>query len=310
MFPFELLSSEASAANLPQQVRWREGLCCPRCLSESVIKHGSYREYQRYLCKDCDRTFNDKTGTIFAHAKIGLNRLLFAFYSFLRFNTSIRQLDAEIDVSYRSLRRRVEQFARTLDAPAINLVGPVEIDGFYVSSGLKGRERDQRSRSRGLSRRGRGTYDQDKPPVFVLVDRGSGQRYVIPAKSADETTMRLLLGNHEKESLTVYTDGFRAYDPLNHDESFHRESVIHGDGEYVDGDAHVNTCESHASLARRWLSLHRGVSKDKLTAYPRPLQLRRRILRKPGREALKEVSKHFTDSPTMYFIRANVDRWV
>jgi transposase-like protein len=66
MFPFELLSSEASAANLLGQVRWREGLCCPRCRSESVIKHGSYREYQRYLCKDCDRTFNPKTGTIFA----------------------------------------------------------------------------------------------------------------------------------------------------------------------------------------------------------------------------------------------------
>jgi transposase-like protein len=144
MFPFELLSSEASAANLLEQVRWREGLCCPRCRSESVIKHGSYREYQRYLCKDCDRTFNDKTGTIFAHAKIGLDKLLFAFYSLLRFNTSIRQLDAEIDVSYRSLRRRIEQFARTLDAPAINLVGPVEIDEFYVSAGKKGRERDQK----------------------------------------------------------------------------------------------------------------------------------------------------------------------
>ncbi|GAA0514081.1 Transposase and inactivated derivatives [Halorubrum aquaticum] len=289
MFPFELLSSEASAANLLEQVRWREGLCCPRCRSESVIKHGSYREYQRYLCKDCDRTFNDKTGTIFAHAKIGLDKLLFAFYSFLRFNTSIRQLDAEIDVSYRSLRRRVEQFARTLDAPDISLVGPVEIDEFYVSAGKKGRERDSRSRSRALSKRGRGTYEEDKPPVFTLVDRGTGQRYVVPAKSADEATVRLLLDNHKKESLTVYTDGFRAYDPLDDDENFHREAVIHGDGEYVDGDAHVNTCESHASLARRWLSPHRGVSKDKLTAYLRPLQLRRRILRKPGREALKQI---------------------
>ena len=66
MFPFELLSSEASAANLLEQVRWRDGLYCPRCRSESVIKHGSYRTYQRYLCKDCDRTFNPKTGTIFA----------------------------------------------------------------------------------------------------------------------------------------------------------------------------------------------------------------------------------------------------
>ncbi|MFC6765024.1 transposase-like zinc-binding domain-containing protein, partial [Natrinema soli] len=104
MFPFELFRSEASASNLLQQVRWREGLQCPRCRSESVIKYGSYRAYQRYRCKDCGRTFNDKTGTIFAHAKISLEKLLFAFYSLLRFNTSIRQLDAELDVSYRSLR--------------------------------------------------------------------------------------------------------------------------------------------------------------------------------------------------------------
>jgi transposase-like protein len=204
VFPFELLSSEASAANLLQQVRWREGLQCPRCRSESVIKYGSYRAYQRYRCKDCGRTFNDKTGTIFAHAKIGLDKLFFAVYSFLRFNTSIRQLDA----SYRTLRRRVEQFARTLDAPSPDLVGPVEIDEVYVTAGLKGRERDQQSRSRGRSERGRGSYAEDKPPVFTIVDRGTDQQYIVPAKSANESTVRLPLVDHEEESLTIYTDGF------------------------------------------------------------------------------------------------------
>ena len=63
--------------------------------------------------------------------------------------------------------------------------------------------------------------------------------------------MRLLLGDYEEESLTIYTDGFRACEPLVDDETFQREVVIHGEGEYVDGDAHVNTCESHASLVQR-----------------------------------------------------------
>jgi transposase-like protein len=62
------------------------------------------------------------------------------------------------------------------------------------------------------------------------------------------------------------------------------KAVIHGEGVYVDGDAHVNTCESHASLVRRWVSPHRGVSKEKLIAYPRPFQHRRRTLSKPGQE--------------------------
>ena len=289
MIPLDVFGSESLAADLLQQVRWRDGVSCPRCRSDRTVRNGSYGSFQRYLCKNCDRTFNDKTGTIFAHSKVALRKWLFSIYAFLRFNTSLRQLQREIGVSYKTMHRRVERFTRALDAPQLDLVGPVEIDEVYVSAGLKGRERDQPSRSRGLSTRGRGSYEGDKPPVFTIVDRGTGQRYVVPAKSANESTVRLLLADHEEESLTVYTDGFRAYDPLEDDDEFHREYVVHGDGEYADGDVHVNTCESHASLLRRWLSPHRGVSKDKLTQYLRAFQLRSELFRKPGREALKHA---------------------
>lgn len=55
-------------------------------------------------------------------------------------------------------------------------------------------------------------YDSDKPSVFTLVDRSSDDRYFVPAKFTDESAVRLLLADHNQESLTVYTDGFRAYD--------------------------------------------------------------------------------------------------
>ncbi|GAB6880421.1 IS1595-like element ISH4 family transposase [Halorubrum gandharaense] len=289
MFPIKTFVSERRAANLLEQVRWRDGVYCPRCRGESVIRYGSYRVFQRYLCKDCDRTFNDQTGTIFEHSTVALRKWFLAVYTYIRFNTSFRQLDVEIDVSYKTIYRRVQRFLRALDAPRIHLKGPVEIDEFYVKAGLKGRERDGWSRSRGLSTRGRGTYAEDKLPVFVLADRGTGEQHVIPAKAATEPKIRLLLADRQQESLTVYTDGFRAYDPLDEDDAFTREYVVHGDGEYVDGDVHVNTCESHASLARRWLSPHRGVSKDRLTPYFRAFQLRREVYRKPGKEALKTI---------------------
>ncbi|WP_256546793.1 IS1595 family transposase [Halobellus inordinatus] len=288
MFPIKTFVSERRAANLLEQVRWRDGVYCPRCRGESVIRYGSYRVFQRYLCKDCDRTFNDQTGTIFEHSSVALRKWFLAVYTYIRFNTSLRQLDVEIDVSYKTIYRRVQRVLRALDAPRLQLEGP-EIDEFYVKAGLKGRERDGWSRSRGLSTRGRGTYAEDKPPVFVLADRGSGERHVIPTKAATESRIRLLLADRQQESLTVYTDGFRAYDPLDEDNAFTREYVVHGDGEYVDGDVHVNTCESHASLARRWLSPHRGVSKDRLTPYIRAFQLRREVFRKPGKEALKTI---------------------
>jgi transposase len=144
-------------------------------------------------------------------------------------------------------------------------------------------------RVRGLSACGHGTYHEDKPSLFIPAGRGTGQTYVHPAKAAEESTIRLLLGDRQKESLTVYTDGFRAYEPLDGDDAFDRQYVVHSEAEYADGDVHVNTCESHASLARRWFSSHRGVSKGKLTSYLRALQLRKCVRGNPGDEALKTI---------------------
>jgi hypothetical protein len=108
-----------------------------------------------------------------------------------------------------------------------------------VKAGLKGRERDGPSRSSGLSTRGRETYAGDKSSVFIIPDRGTRKRCVIPAKAATGSTIRLLLADRQQESLIIYTDGIQAYDPLEEDDAFTREYVIHGDGEYVDGEVHV-----------------------------------------------------------------------
>ncbi len=133
MIPLDVFGSESIATDLLQQVRWRNGISCPRCRSCPFGQNGSYGHFQRYLCKNCGRTFNDKTGTIFAHSKVALRKWLFSIYAFLRFNTSLRQLQLEIDVQYKTIHQRAERFMKALDAPSLNLVGPVEIDEVYVS---------------------------------------------------------------------------------------------------------------------------------------------------------------------------------
>jgi transposase len=254
-----------------------------------VTRYGSYRLYQRYLCKDCSRTFDDETATVFEYSSIPLRKWYLAVYTYLRLNTSMRQLDAELSATYKTVYRRVQRFLRALDAPRPQLAGPVEIDELYVSVRKKGRERDGRPRSRGLATRGRGTYHEDEPPVFILADRATGETDVHPAKAVEESTIRLLLGDRQQESLTVYTDGFRAYEPLDSDDAFDRQYVVHGEGEYAAGDVHVTTGESHRRASDGWLSPHRGVSKEKLTLYIRALQLRKRVRRNPGDEALRTI---------------------
>jgi transposase-like protein len=190
-----------------------------------------------------------QTATFFEHSAVELRKWFLAVYTYIRFNASLA-IDPELGVSYKMVYRRVQRSLRALDAPRPQLEGPVEIDELYVKARPKGRKRDRPSRSRGLFTCGRGSYEQDKLPEFILADRGTGDRYVLPAKAADESTIRLLLANPNKESLAVYTDGFRAYEPLDEDDVFDREYVVQGDGEYADEEAHLNTCESRASLTR------------------------------------------------------------
>jgi len=101
-------------------------------------------------------------------------------------------------------------------------------------------------RSCGLSTRKRSSFSRDKPSVLIITDRNSGRRYVIPVKAADESMIRLLLADHQQESLFVYTDEFQAHEPLEKDELFDVKYGVHDDGEYTDDEEHVDSCESHA----------------------------------------------------------------
>ena len=75
MISLDVFGSESLAADLLEQVRWRDGVECHSCRSDLTVKNGSYGPFQLYLCKNCDRTFNDKTGTIFAHSRIAIRCL-------------------------------------------------------------------------------------------------------------------------------------------------------------------------------------------------------------------------------------------
>lgn len=79
---------------------------------------------------------------------------------------------------------------------------------------------------------------------------------MVLTKDPSESTVRLLLADRQHESLAVYTDGFRTYEPLEEDDAFDREYVGHGDGEYVDEVVHVNTYESHGRRSDPWLTSH------------------------------------------------------
>lgn len=126
-----------------------------------------------------------------------------------------------------------------------------------MKAGLNGRKRNGWSNSRLTSpHAGVEQYfvKNDKPPVFILAYRSTGERHVIPAKAADESKIRPLLANRQQESLIVYTDGFQAYELLGEDDAFTREYIIYGDGEYADGERSRERVQESRSVVRSWPS--------------------------------------------------------
>ena len=43
--------------------------CCPICGGNKYIKHGSYKEIQRYKCKECGKTFSNATNSLWSYSK-------------------------------------------------------------------------------------------------------------------------------------------------------------------------------------------------------------------------------------------------
>ena len=60
-----------------KKVRWSNGLYCPRCGCGRVWGNGRYVDgknqvWNRYLCRGCGRTFNDKTDTLLHYSRLSL----------------------------------------------------------------------------------------------------------------------------------------------------------------------------------------------------------------------------------------------
>jgi transposase len=97
--------------------------------------------------------------------------------------------------------------------------------------------------------------------------------------NVQQATIRPVIGASVAAGALVHTDEYDIYGRLE-EWGYEHKTVCHARGEYArdeDGDGfcevHVNTMEGVWSLLRSWLRPHRGVSREKLPAYPGFFQL-------------------------------------
>ena len=127
---------------LVRQHRWPEGVHCPGCGGDAVVRHGgddTQPHRQRYRCKRCAGRFDDLSGTVLAGHHQPLRVWVLCLY-FMGLNLSNRQIALELGLSGSDVQLMTEQLRHGLAAqiPAATLEGEVEIDEVDVVAGHKG----------------------------------------------------------------------------------------------------------------------------------------------------------------------------
>ena len=265
-----------------RQMRWPERVSCPRCESTIVNKRGFHNRQahrQRYDCQGCGRGFDDLTDTIFENHHQPVKVWILCLY-FMGLNLSNRQIASELNLDgddVHAMTALLREGVAVKKEPVV-LRDKAEFDEVYIVAGHKGQpeeveKRNRTGRRRRLKgKRGRGTAESDKPPIFGMIQRG-GQCVLRMLPNVQQTTIKPVIEASVAKGTLIYTDEYNIY-ARSEKWGYQHKTVNHSIGEYArdeDGDGfhevHVNTMEGLWSLLRSWLRPHRGISQAKLPLY-------------------------------------------
>ena len=277
------------AADYLRQLRWSDGVACPRCKSSNIEKRERCSKgLQRYNCLDCAlrlgqqfATFNDWTNTIFEDSKLEpIEWLLVIGLWQLKLNAT--EIARAADINKRTAQRCINLLdggiyeTYHLD-PNRQLEGQVEADEAYQSSGSKGlahqvAQSGREPRKRGIKLRGRATAEKGRPPLFGLVQRRDKEdKKAPPAQVFLEVTdnvriitIKPIVIARVKAGSEFFTDEYNIYNFASGSGYTHR-TVNHGAGEYARHDpdgvcVHCNTMEGIWSSLRNFLDRFKGIS--------------------------------------------------
>jgi transposase-like protein len=218
-----------------EELRWPDGLTCPRCESTKVspTRKGSHI----FDCLACGYQFTVTANTIFHDTHLPLWKWFLAVYLMTESKKGIsaNQLKRTLKISYKTawylchrIRKAMEE---AKDEPQLN--GTVEIDETYI-----GGRYDKRRKHR----------PYEKQAVMGMIERhGKLELRTIP--TASRKIIVPIVENRVRKDSTLMTDEARFYKSL--DKEYHREVVKHSEDEWARGDANTNSIENAWSLFKR-----------------------------------------------------------
>ncbi len=220
-----------------KEQRWPNGVTyCAKCKVDR--KHYRVTDRTAYACEWCGNHIYPLAGTVLEKTTTSLRTWFYAMYLMgsTRCGISAKQIQRETSVTYKTAWRMFKQI-RSLLSESFQLEGPtVEMDETYYGGRVRGK--------------GMGPKLENKTRIAGVVER----KGKVVAKTADSIKGEKILLEMAKEHIlpesTVYTDEYRAYNPLG-SMGYQHKRIHHAAKVYVVGDIHTNTIEGFWSLVKR-----------------------------------------------------------
>lgn len=224
-------------------LRWPKGPICPRCESKDIA---AISTRPMWRCRDCQKQFSVKVGTIFEDSPISLEKWSAAAWLLgnCKNGVSSCELARHLGVTQKTawfMLMRIRRAMRTGDFRKLS--GEVEVDESFI--GGKARNMHAAKRARVIT----GTGGKDKTTVLGMVERGGAVRaFVVDNRRKKE--LQKQVRQHVEAGAAIFSDELKSYDGL---ESDYQHAVINHAVEYANGNVHTNTMENFWSLLKHGL---------------------------------------------------------
>lgn len=245
--------SEEKCHEYLEELRWPDGVECPRCQGKTISRIKARSQYE---CDDCRYQFSVRVNTILHDSKLPLRKWFACVYMMCesKKGVSANQVKRTLKVAYKTawyLCHRIR--AAMKDANTEPLEGIIEADETYVGGRALGK--------------GKG-YKGNKTMVLGALERGGNIRLRVEKRATSKVLHRAVLEELDMGEVdAIYTDELAAYEGIDNHDGRH-QCVAHSKDERVRGNVHTNSIEGAFSLFKRSIvgSYHQ-ISAKHLPAY-------------------------------------------
>lgn len=229
--------TEQEARKILEDLRWPDGIKCAHCGSEHVTRLNGKSNKTRdgvIQCNACRKQFTVTLGTVMEDSHITLRQWIQAFHfmSSSKKGISALQLKRELGLhSYQSAWHLAHRIREAMSNNPLSglLKGVVEVDETYIGG------KPKKGRNGEPNKRGRGTK---KTPVLAMVER-KGNVVSRPIENVTAKTLKSAIREAVDRESTIMTDEWPCYQGIGKEFKGGHETVNHGLGEYVNGDAYT-----------------------------------------------------------------------